>query len=131
VFAGVNYGAGSSRDWAAKAQALLGVRAVVAKSFERIHRSNLIGMGVLPLEFLPGDGAECYELHGDERLDVAGLERVDVGYNPVQLTITHADGSSSSMQLRLRIDSHQELEYLHHGGILPYVLRKQLAASQA
>ncbi|MBI3145964.1 MAG: aconitate hydratase AcnA [Pseudogulbenkiania sp.] len=131
VFAGVNYGAGSSRDWAAKAQALLGVRAVVAKSFERIHRSNLIGMGVLPLEFLPGDGIDAYALCGDEQLHFSGLDPLAVGSNPVELHIVRADGTATAIALRLRIDSRQELEYLRHGGILPYVLRKQLTTSQA
>ena len=131
VFAGFNYGAGSSRDWAAKAQALLGVKAVVARSFERIHRSNLIGMGVFPLEFLPGDEVGRYALTGSERLDLEGLDRAVVGRNSVSLTITATDGQTHTMQLMLRIDSRQELSYLRNGGILPYVLRKVVARTSS
>lgn len=131
VFAGLNYGAGSSRDWAAKAQGLLGVKAVVARSYERIHRSNLIGMGVLPLEFLPGDEAGNHVLTGNERLDFDGLADMKVGRNPVMLTVTAADGAERTMQLVLRIDSQQELSYLSNGGILPYVLRKVVARTAA
>ena len=127
VFAGINYGAGSSRDWAAKAQALLGVRAVVARSFERIHRSNLIGMGVLPLLFAPGAGAAGLGLSGTERIDVPGLENLAVGVNPLMLRITRDDGQSAQLAVTLAVDSAQELLYLRHGGVLPYVLRKMLA----
>jgi aconitate hydratase len=127
VFAGINYGAGSSRDWAAKAQALLGVRAVVARSFERIHRSNLIGMGVLPLLFEAGRDAAELELSGREKIDVMGLETLTVGVNPLMLRITREGGAPLEVPARLEIDSAQELLYLRHGGILPYVLRKTLA----
>jgi aconitate hydratase len=129
VFAGLNYGAGSSRDWAAKAQALLGVRAVVAKSFERIHRSNLIGMGVLPLLFASGTGAADLGLTGRERLDLSGLEGIAVGNNTLMLHITREDGSKTEIPVDLGLDSAQELLYLRNGGILPYVLRKTLAVS--
>lgn len=127
VFAGINYGAGSSRDWAAKAQALLGVRAVVARSFERIHRSNLIGMGVLPLLFEAGQGAADLGLTGREAIDVVGLETLAVGANPLMLRITRESSAPFDIPVRLEIDSAQELLYLRHGGILPYVLRKTLA----
>jgi aconitate hydratase len=126
VIAGKDYGAGSSRDWAAKGTALLGVRAVLAQSFERIHRSNLIGMGVLPLQFLDGDDAESLGLDGSESYDVTGLgrERVD----EVDVTATKSDGSRIAFRARVRIDTPKEQDYFVHGGILQYVLR-QLAAA--
>ncbi|MFD7503762.1 aconitate hydratase [Streptomyces sp. NPDC059850] len=124
VVAGRNYGAGSSRDWAAKAQALLGVRAVVAESYERIHRSNLIGMGVLPLEFPEGDSASAHAFTGAEELSFEGLGQLSVGTNRVVLHL-HGD-SPATAELRLRIHSRQELGYLRHGGILPYVVRRSL-----
>ncbi len=124
VFAGINYGAGSSRDWAAKAQALLGVRAVVAQSFERIHRSNLIGMGIVPLTFHEGEGAADLQLHGDERLDFEGLDDLSVGDNQIRLQVRRQDGSSHSLALSLRLDSSQEIRYLRNGGVLPFVARK-------
>lgn len=127
MFAGINYGAGSSRDWAAKAQALLGVKAVVAQSFERIHRSNLIGMGIVPLLFKAGEGAADLHLLGDERLDFSGLDDLRVGDNPVGLRITRADGAHHEVALSLRLDSSQEIHYLRHGGVLPYVARKVVA----
>jgi aconitate hydratase len=127
VFAGINYGAGSSRDWAAKAQATLGVRLVVAQSFERIHRSNLIGMGIFPVRFRAGQGAESLCLTGDERLDFAGLDELRVGTNPIRLQITRPDGQSDSVTLELPLDSTQEILYLRQGGILPYVIRKTLS----
>ena len=126
VFGGIDYGMGSSRDWAAKGTNLLGVRAVVAKSFERIHRSNLIGMGVLPLEFMQGESAESLCLDGTESFNLLG---VDEGLQPgqtVTLEILRADGQKQSTQLRVRIDTGIEVEYYRHGGILPYVLRSLL-----
>ncbi|GAB2893045.1 aconitate hydratase AcnA [Streptomyces mayteni] len=129
LFAGRNYGAGSSRDWAAKAQALLGVRAVVAESFERIHRSNLIGMGVLPVEFAPGDGAGRHGLTGAEDLDLLGLDELSPGTNPVLLLARRPDGGETRIPLRLRLYSRQEVAYLRHGGILPYVVRAALAGA--
>ncbi|MFJ9626093.1 aconitate hydratase AcnA [Streptomyces sp. NPDC101175] len=128
VIAGRNYGAGSSRDWAAKAQALLGVRAVVAESYERIHRSNLIGMGVLPIEFAEGDGGSAYGFTGAEDLSFEGLDDLTVGTNRVTLRILRADGSGTTAELRLRIFSRQELDYLRHGGILPYVVRRTVGS---
>ncbi|WP_273820388.1 MULTISPECIES: aconitate hydratase AcnA [Pseudomonas] len=124
VFAGINYGAGSSRDWAAKAQALLGVKAVVAQSIERIHRSNLIGMGVIPLQFRAGQSVDDLQLQGDERLDFLGLDDLDVGDNRVALLIHRANGTTQEVQLGVRIDSTQEVRYLVNGGVLPFVIRK-------
>ncbi|MDH0705436.1 aconitate hydratase AcnA [Pseudomonas sp. GD03862] len=124
IFAGINYGAGSSRDWAAKAQALLGVRAVVARSIERIHRSNLIGMGVLPLLFEDGQGVDDLQLDGSERFDFIGLDDLVVGDNRIALMVHRADGRSEQVQVIARIDSLQEIRYLKNGGVLPYVIRK-------
>ena len=127
VFAGEEYGTGSSRDWAAKGTALLGVKAVVAKSFERIHRSNLVGMGVLPLQFAPGDSWQSLGLDGSERFT---LEGIAAGLEPQQtltLQVHRADGSTQAVPLLCRIDTPIEIEYYRHGGILPYVLREILA----
>ncbi|WP_395607931.1 aconitate hydratase AcnA [Pseudomonas sp. B22129] len=124
LFAGINYGAGSSRDWAAKVLSLLGIKAVVARSIERIHRSNLIGMGVLPLVFAEGATVQDLALDGSERLDFMGLGALKVGENPITLQITRADNAVTSTVLALRLDSMQELGYLEHGGVLPFVIRK-------
>jgi aconitate hydratase len=127
VFAGFDYGMGSSRDWAAKGTNLLGIRAVVARSFERIHRSNLLGMGVLPLEFINGESAETLGLTGEE---VFHLEGLDDNLKPGQkltLVIQSNDGSERRTQVLVRIDTQIEVEYYRHGGILPYVLRSILA----
>ncbi|HGM5581755.1 TPA: aconitate hydratase AcnA [Pseudomonas putida] len=124
VFAGINYGAGSSRDWAAKAQALLGVRAVVARSIERIHRSNLIGMGVLPLLFPAGQGVEDLQLDGSEQFDFIGLDELKVGDNRIRLQVRRVDGGVDEAELIARLDSQQEIRYLTNGGVLPYVIRK-------
>ncbi|OZI63547.1 aconitate hydratase AcnA [Bordetella genomosp. 11] len=131
VFAGWNYGAGSSRDWAAKAQALLGVRAVVARSFERIHRSNLIGMGVLPLVFIGADHAESLELDGSETFDLLGLDGLTVGDNTLALRMHRADGTRRELHVSLRLDAEQEVRYLAHGGVLPYVVRKMAFPGEA
>lgn len=129
VIAGEDYGMGSSRDWAAKGTALLGVKAVVAKSFERIHRSNLIGMGVLPLQFPEGVDDTTLALSGDETFSINGLsDSIEPGQK-LPLTIQRADGSSESIDLILRIDTNIEIDYYRHGGILPYVLRDIVAAS--
>ncbi|OZI17812.1 aconitate hydratase 1 [Bordetella genomosp. 7] len=128
VFGGEEYGTGSSRDWAAKGTQLLGVKAVVARSFERIHRSNLVGMGVLPLQFKGDDSAESLGITGQEVYDISGLEN---GIRPMQdvtLSIRRADGSRQDVQVLLRIDTPIEVEYYVHGGILPFVLRQLLAA---
>jgi aconitate hydratase len=120
VLAGREYGSGSSRDWAAKGPRLLGVRAVIASSYERIHRSNLVGMGILPLELLPGDSIESLGLSGRERFDIVGLEGSAGGF-PREVTV-HADGIQ--FRARVRIDTPNEEEYYRHGGILQYVLRQ-------
>lgn len=124
VFAGINYGAGSSRDWAAKAQALLGVKAVVAQSIERIHRSNLIGMGVIPLQFKSGQSVDDLVLQGDERFDFLGLDDLSVGENHVTLVMHRGNGDQQQVDLGVRIDSLQEIRYLINGGVLPFVIRK-------
>ncbi len=129
VIAGEDYGMGSSRDWAAKGTALLGVRAVVAKSFERIHRSNLIGMGVLPLQFPEGVDDTTLGLSGEETFSINGLsDSIEPGQT-LPLTIQRPDGSTESVDLILRIDTNIEIDYYRHGGILPYVLRDIIAAS--
>lgn len=129
IFAGINYGAGSSRDWAAKAQALLGVKAVVAHSFERIHRSNLIGMGILPLVFTTPAGIDELHLQGDETFDFEGLETLQVGENSIRLMITRRSEVIGDVVLALKLDSSQEVLYLKHGGVLPYVVRKVVSAT--
>ena len=124
VLAGAEYGSGSSRDWAAKGTRLLGVKAVIATSFERIHRSNLIGMGVLPLEFPDGQGADTLGLTGEERIDLTGVEQLNDGIpSTVQVTATSPDGEQTSFDATVRIDTPGEAEYFRHGGILQYVLR--------
>ena len=130
VLAGQEYGTGSSRDWAAKGSRLLGVKAVVAQSFERIHRSNLVGMGVLPCQFKEGTNGASLNLEGTETFDITGLENVEVQpRQDVTLTIHRADGSSEQVPLTLRIDTPIEIDYYLHGGILPYVLRQLLAGT--
>lgn len=127
IFGGEEYGTGSSRDWAAKGTQLLGIKAVVAKSFERIHRSNLVGMGVLPLQFKAGDSWESLGLKGDELIDIR-LEGELKPQREATLVVTRADGSRFERALILRIDTPIEVEYYRHGGILPFVLRQLLAA---
>jgi aconitate hydratase len=127
VFGGEEYGTGSSRDWAAKGTQLLGVKAVIAKSFERIHRSNLVGMGVLPLQFKDEDDAQSLGLRGDEQFDLSGLEKIRPQQN-VTLDIYRKDGSRVTVDLLCRIDTAIEVEYYKNGGILPYVLRELMAA---
>jgi aconitate hydratase len=129
VLAGREYGTGSSRDWAAKGTMLLGVKAVIAESFERIHRSNLIGMGVAPLQFLPGQGVAALGLTGRELIDITGLTRPDA--SEVTVTATPSDGKPRQFKVRLRIDTPKEREYYRHGGILQYVLRQLAAAGSA
>jgi aconitate hydratase len=127
VFAGEEYGTGSSRDWAAKGTALLGIKAVVARSFERIHRSNLIGMGVLPLQFKPGTSWQTLGLKGDEVVDVL-LDGQVKPLSEARLVITCATGQQQTVAVVLRIDTAIEVDYYQHGGILPFVLRQLLAA---
>lgn len=129
VIAGQEYGTGSSRDWAAKGTRLLGVKAVVAQSFERIHRSNLVGMGVLPCQFPEGTNAASLGLNGTETFDVTGLESGVKPGQDVTLVVHRANGESENMTLTLRIDTPIEIDYYQHGGILPYVLRQLLAGT--
>ncbi|TAL78477.1 MAG: aconitate hydratase AcnA [Burkholderiaceae bacterium] len=128
IFGGEEYGTGSSRDWAAKGTQLLGVRAVIARSYERIHRSNLVGMGVLPLQFKGNDTTDSLGITGEETYDISGLENGVKAQQDVTLTIHHKDGTSQEVPLLLRIDTSTEVDYYEHGGILPYVLRELLAA---
>jgi aconitate hydratase len=128
IFAGEEYGTGSSRDWAAKGTQLLGVKAVIARSFERIHRSNLVGMGVLPLQFLGDDSVETLGITGNETYDLKGLEGEIRPQMQATLVIHRADGSTKETQVLLRIDTPIEVDYYKHGGILPFVLRQLLAA---
>ncbi len=125
VLAGSEYGTGSSRDWAAKGTILLGVKAVIAKSFERIHRSNLIGMGVLPLQFMDGQDAESLGLTGKEVFDIKG--HTDADAKTVTVTATSDSGDVTNFKAKVRIDTPKERDYYENGGILHYVLR-QLAA---
>jgi aconitate hydratase len=124
ILAGAEYGTGSSRDWAAKGTRLLGVKAVVAQSFERIHRSNLVGMGVLPLCFLEGVSAQTLKLDGTETYSLRGLNDDLKPRQQVNLEIKRANGKIENVPLTLRIDTPIEVDYFRHGGILPYVLRQ-------
>ena len=130
VIAGKEYGAGSSRDWAAKGPRLLGVRSVIAQSYERIHRSNLVGMGILPLQFLSGETPETLGLTGRETFDLTGLAALLTEGFPrgkeLTVTATRPDGSTMRFRTTVRIDTPQELQYYRHGGILEYVLRQLL-----
>ncbi len=127
VIAGQEYGTGSSRDWAAKGTNLLGVKAVVAQSFERIHRSNLVGMGVLPLQFAEGTTAQTLGLDGSETFDILGLSPALRPQQDLTLRITRRDGSTQDVTVRCRIDTPIEIDYYQHGGILPFVLRQLVA----
>ncbi len=129
VLAGKEYGTGSSRDWAAKGTLLLGVRAVFAESFERIHRSNLVGMGVLPLEFLPGQSRTSLGLTGKETFDLPDLAAAAKPRATLSVVATSPDGSKKTFEVRSRVDTPVEAEWLKHGGVLPYVLRKLLASA--
>jgi len=125
VIAGKEYGSGSSRDWAAKGTRLLGVRTVIAESFERIHRSNLVGMGVLPLEFKPGENRESLELTGHEVYKIEGVAAL----SPRKEAVVHAastDGKVRTFKALIRVDTPEEVSYYRHGGILQYVLRQML-----
>ena len=121
VLAGKEYGSGSSRDWAAKGTNLLGVRAVIAESFERIHRSNLVGMGVLPLQYADGENAESLGLTGEEEYSITGVD----GGEAKEVTVRADD---KEFKARVRIDTPKEVQYYQHGGILPFVLRQLLAS---
>jgi aconitate hydratase len=121
IFAGAEYGSGSSRDWAAKGPALLGVRAVIARSYERIHRSNLVGMGILPLQFADTDTLTSLGLTGEETVDIVGLDTFKSGDVPKEISVR---AGTVEFSARVRIDTPMEAEYFRHGGILPYVLRQ-------
>ena len=128
IFGGEQYGAGSSRDWAAKGTALLGVKAVISESFERIHRSNLVGMGVIPFEFTGGDSRKTLGLTGEETVTINGLDTV----KPLQemtANITMADGTVKDITVKCRIDTAVEIEYIENGGVLHYVLRNLAKAA--
>ena len=131
VIAGKEYGSGSSRDWAAKGTLLLGVRAVLAESFERIHRSNLVQMGVLPLQFMEGDTRESIGLTGDESFDIREVRSAVTTGSNVDVIATHQSGKKIEFQAKARIDTPQEAEYYRNGGILPFVLRQLIAGSPA
>jgi aconitate hydratase len=124
ILAGKEYGSGSSRDWAAKGTALLGVKAVIAESFERIHRSNLIGMGVLPLQFMDGENAESLGLKGDEIFSISGVTALNDGGIPSTVAVTAGEKSFTA---KVRIDTPGEADYYRHGGIMQYVLRSLLS----
>jgi aconitate hydratase len=129
ILAGKEYGSGSSRDWAAKGPRLLGVRAVIAQSFERIHRSNLVGMGVLPLQFLPDEDPETLGLTGQETYEITGLKEIVEQFRSgchVTVRATAADGAVIKFEAAVRIDTPQEALYYQHGGILHYVVRQLL-----
>jgi aconitate hydratase len=125
ILAGKEYGSGSSRDWAAKGTALLGVKAVIAQSYERIHRSNLIGMGVLPLQFPAGVTADSLGLQGDEVFTIRGITAFNEGRTPAEVDVAAvaADGRTVEFSARVRVDTPGEADYFRHGGILQYVLR--------
>ncbi len=129
VLAGKEYGTGSSRDWAAKGPALLGVKVVIAESFERIHRSNLVGMGVIPLQFLEGENSDSLNLNGSEIYDFEGLEKTIVPNSKIKVNVTRENGEKFSFYTMIRIDTEIEAEYYYNGGLLPYVLRKMVKES--
>jgi aconitate hydratase len=127
VVAGKEYGTGSSRDWAAKGTLLLGVRAVIVESFERIHRSNLVGMGVLPLQFMPGETRKTLALSGDEQFDIVGLDGQLLPKQKVSATIHYPSGEQRQVTLQSRLDTAVEVEYYRAGGVLSYVLDRIVA----
>ncbi len=131
ILAGKEYGSGSSRDWAAKGPRLLGVRAVVAESYERIHRSNLVGMGILPLQFLPGENAESLKLTGEEVFQIAGIKDVVEKFTAGrQIAVRAKSGKTAEFKAIVRIDTPQEALYYANGGILQYVLRQLIAGKE-
>jgi len=127
VLGGREYGTGSSRDWAAKGSSLLGVRAVITQSFERIHRSNLVGMGVLPLVFEEGDSVAGLGLNGDEIFTITGIEDIQPR-KMLQVKAQKSDGAVITFDVLARLDSEVEVDYFRHGGILPFVLRKLMTS---
>jgi aconitate hydratase len=126
IIAGKEYGSGSSRDWAAKGTYLLGIRAVIAESYERIHRSNLVGMGVLPLQFLPGQNAESLGLDGTEVFTIAALNESLAPGQQLIVAVKHSNGTSKNFSVISRLDSKIEIDYYRNGGILQYMLRNFL-----
>ena len=130
ILAGQEYGTGSSRDWAAKGTRLLGVKAVIASSYERIHRSNLVGMGVLPLQFPEGTTSQSLGLDGTEIYDVLGLGEDLKPRQNLILRITGKDGSSREISVKVRIDTPIEVDYYRHGGILPFILRQLITEAK-
>ena len=128
VIAGKNYGCGSSRDWAAKGVALLGVKAVIAEGFERIHRTNLVGMGVLPLQFAAETLVESLDLDGSETYDIAGLDRDFAVRDGVTCRVTRSNGETLDIPLIIRLDTPEDIAYWRHGGILPFVWRDYMGA---
>jgi aconitate hydratase len=126
IFGGEEYGTGSSRDWAAKGTQLLGVKAVITRSFERIHRSNLVGMGVLPLQFLGADSAASLGITGEEEISISGLDDIRP-QQELSLLISYKNGEKKEIKVRSRIDTPIEVDYFKHGGILPYVLRELIS----
>jgi aconitate hydratase len=129
ILAGKEYGSGSSRDWAAKGTMLLGVRAVIAESYERIHRSNLVGMGVLPLQFLDGENPQTLGITGHETMAINGLQ--GGAASTVSIVARRGDGKQLEFKARVRIDTPKEREYFTHGGILQYVLRQLAGTTSA
>ena len=129
VIAGSQYGSGSSRDWAAKGTALLGIKAVIAESFERIHRSNLVGMGVLPFEFTGGDSRKSLGLTGDETVSIHDLDGDVIPRQTCKATITYPNGTTKEIDLLCRIDTEVEIDYVKNGGVLHYVLRNLAQAA--
>ena len=131
ILAGKEYGSGSSRDWAAKGPRLLGVRAVIAESYERIHRSNLVGMGILPLQFLPGEHAESLKLTGEEIFEIEGIRELIEKFTPgrqIEVRATRGKDAAITFKALVRIDTPQEAQYYANGGILQYVLRQLLSS---
>jgi len=126
IFGGEEYGTGSSRDWAAKGTQLLGVKAVITRSFERIHRSNLVGMGVLPLQFIGSDTAQSLGITGDEEISISGLDDIRP-QQELTVLISYSNGSKKEIRVKSRIDTPIEVDYFKHGGILPYVLRELIS----
>jgi len=128
AFAGKEYGSGSSRDWAAKGPLLLGIRAVIAESFERIHRSNLVGMGILPLEFLPGESLQSLGLSGKEAFTIRGLAAGLTPGQRIEVDAASDTGARQRFTVVCRLDNQTDVEYLRHGGVLPMVLRQLMAS---
>ena len=129
VVAGLEYGTGSSRDWAAKGTLLLGVKAVIVESFERIHRSNLVGMGVLPLQFMPGETRKTLQLQGDETFDILGLDGELTPAQVLRAVVHYPSGEDREIQLQSRLDTQVEVEYYRAGGVLTFVLNRIAAAA--